>query len=175
MKVKILLITLFTLLIISLPVQAQLGGEELPAGVEYDDVYRVSNKMYCDVCAGVPLSSCASVTCKAWRQEIANLLGEGYGDDQIYEYFSVRYGSDVTGVPLEDGEKGLALGLPAILTVVIGVLVVWQVWRMRQREETRAHEAARTAGLNTEYDRPVPDNVDPEGLRIFLQILEDRK
>lgn len=176
MKIRFLMLIILAL-ILSLgagTASAQLGGEELPPGVTHDEVYDVASQMYCDVCAGVPLSTCASVTCRAWRQEIATLLGEGNSPDEIYEYFSVRYGDDVTGVPLENDQKAFALGLPAALTLILGLLVVWQVSRMRAKGETRAQQAARSAGLLQDFERPVPDNVDPEGLRLFLKRLEER-
>lgn len=171
----LLLVLVITLLMAAPLAQAQLGGEDIPEGVTHDEVYAVASEMYCDVCAGVPLSACASVTCRAWRQEIANLLGEGWTHDEIYTYFAERYGADVTGVPLQDNERGLAVGLPLILTLVLGVIVVWQVWRIQQHNDTRAHQAARAAGLDENYSRPVPNNVDQDGLRSFLDLLEAKK
>lgn len=155
-------------------VRAQMGGEDLPPGVTGDDVYRVSRKMYCDVCAGVPISDCPSPTCAAWRQEVAMLLGEGYSDDDILQYFAERYGEKVSGVPLQEGSRGIALGLPALAALLIGLLVVWQVWRLRGRTESRALQAARAAGLMEGYTRPVPDNVDADYLERFMRMVEDR-
>lgn len=164
----------FIVLLFALPMSAsaQLGGEDLPAGVQDEDVYRVSREMYCEVCAGVPISACPSPTCRAWRQEIANLLGEGYSDDAIMEYFAVRYGEEVTGIPLEDSDRTLALGLPLLVTILGAFLIVWQVWRLRGQGSSRAHQAAQSAGLNPAYARPVPDNVDEDYLNRFLQLLE---
>jgi cytochrome c-type biogenesis protein CcmH/NrfF len=114
------------------------------------------------------------VTCGRWRQEIANLLGQGYSDDQIFTYFAERYGDDVTGIPLNGEQRNLALLFPIILTLVAGILIVWQVRRLKMQEETRALQAARVAGLREDYDRPVPDNVDPTYLQRFLNLLEEK-
>jgi len=174
MKKKLLFFALFLSLLAMVPTAgAQLGGEELPEGVSHDDVYRVADEMYCDVCAGIPLSTCASVTCQAWRQEIANLLGQGYSDEAIFSYFAERYGDDVTGIPLEENDRGLALGLPLLVAVLLGLLVVWQLWRSRLQNETRAHQAARAAGIDLQYNRPVPNNVDRMGLDEFLRLVEE--
>jgi len=154
---------------------AQLGGEQLPEGVSGDDVYRVSSQLYCDVCAGVPLSSCPSPTCLRWRQEIANLLGQGRSDEEIFSYFAENHGGEVTGVPLERGQRNVALGFPLLMTLVLGLLVMWQIWRIRARGETRAQLAARQAGTRPDYDRPVPDNVDAEALARFMTLVNERK
>jgi hypothetical protein len=61
-----------------------------------------------------------------------------------------------------------------VLTLVAGVLIVWQMRRMKMQGETRALQAARAAGLHQEYDRPVPDNVDPDYLQRFLTLLEEK-
>lgn len=161
------------LLMIPLSASAQLGGEELPEGVSGDDVYRVSSQMYCDVCAGVPISSCPSVTCRAWRQEIANLLGQGMSDQDIMEFFAVRYGDDVTGVPVQGSERNLALLVPIVATLIVGTLIVWRLWHLREKGDNRARQAAQAAGLLQEYDRPVPDNVDHLYLERFLRMVED--
>lgn len=154
--------------------QAQMGGEELPPGVTGDDVYRVSRQMYCDVCAGVPVSDCPSVTCLAWRQEVAVMLGQGYTDQEILQQFAELYGDKISGVPIQNSERSLALGLPALLMALFGGVVIWQVYRLRQRGESRAYQAAKAAGLHQDYDRPVPDNVDPDGLERFLKLVGEK-
>lgn len=154
---------------------AQLGGEDLPEGVTGDDVYRVSSKMYCDVCAGVPVSACASPTCAAWRQEVANLLGQGYTDEEIMQEFAVLYGDEISGVPLGGSDRTIALLLPALLALGVAVVIVWQVLAVRQRGSSRAQAAADAAGLHEDFERPVPDNVDPEYLERFLILLEEHQ
>jgi len=154
-------------------VRAQLGGEELPEGVSGSEVYRVTSEMYCEVCQGVPISSCPSATCRAWRQEVANMLGQGYTDEQIYQRFAELYGDEVTGVPIQGDDRNLALGLPAFLAAIIGVLIAWQVWRLQGRSATGAQQAAAAAGVRMGYTRPVPDNVDPEYLERFLKMLDE--
>lgn len=77
---------------------------DLPPGVTWDDVYAVAAQMTCDVCEDIPLDQCGSIMCSAWREEIARLLGEGYTDDEIIDYFAERYGSDVVLVPLPADE-----------------------------------------------------------------------
>jgi len=169
-----LLLILAILILPSRTIQAQMGGEELPPGVTGDDVYRVSRQMYCDVCAGVPISDCPSPTCMAWRQEVAVMLGQGYEDQEILERFAELYGSKISGVPIQNRDRTMALGLPALLIALFGGVVIWQVYRLRQRGESRAHQAARTAGQHQSYTRPVPDNVEQEALERFLKLVGEK-
>jgi len=175
MKLKFLML-LLALLLVPASVYAQnMGGEDLPEGVTSDDVFRVSNKMYCDVCAGVPVAACPSPTCAAWRQEVANLIGEGYTDDEILQEFARLYGDKISGVPLGGSDRTIAFGLPAVLATIVAVVIGWQVWQLRQRETSRAQTAADAAGLVEGFSRPVPDNVDPDYLERFLQLLEEHQ
>lgn len=173
MRPVLLLIALMLVLVPS--ASAQLGGEDLPPGVSQDDIYRVSSQMYCEVCEGVAVSNCPSPTCRAWRQEIAELMGEGLTDEEIMETFATLYGDEISGVPIDGSERNFALYLPIALIVVAGVAVLWKVWDVRGRGDSRAMEAAKSAGLHEKYDRPVPDNVASEAyLEKFLELVEKR-
>jgi len=174
MKLTFLILVL-AILIAPLTAYAQMGGEDLPPGVTTDDVYRVANKMYCDVCAGIPISACPSPTCAAWRQEVANLLGQGYTDDEILQEFARLYGDKISGVPLGGSDRTIAFGLPMALAAIIALVIFWQVYQLRQRSLTRAQAAAAEAGLVEGFNRPVPDNVDPAYLERFLQLLEEHQ
>ena len=171
----LLLVVMLAPLSVAQVTVAQLGGEDLPEGVTGDDVFRVSSKMYCDVCAGVPVSACASPTCAAWRQEVANLLGDGYSDDEILQEFATNYGDKISGIPLSGSDRSIALALPALLAIGIAAVIGWQVWSLRQKGTSRAMAAASAAGLHEDFERPVPDNVDPVYLERFLQLLEEHQ
>ncbi|NJL94091.1 MAG: hypothetical protein HC915_10360 [Anaerolineae bacterium] len=164
--------------VLALPLErasAQLAGEDLPPGVTGEDVYRVTSQMYCDVCEGVPVSDCPSVTCRAWRQEVANLLGEGYSDDQVFAQFAELYGNEISGLPLRQEDRNFALLLPILAVLGMAALVGFQVWRITQGQQSRAQQAAAQAGVRPDYARPVPDNVDPHYLEDFLALVEDRR
>jgi cytochrome c-type biogenesis protein CcmH/NrfF len=175
LRAALLAVTILSALLGVAVAAAQTGGEELPPGVTADDVYRVSRKMYCDVCAGIPISDCPSPTCAAWRQEVANLLGEGYTDDEILQYFAERYGEKVSGVPLNKKDRIFTLGLPLTVALLVGMVIIWQVVRLSRGGETLAVQAAHAAGLRSEYERPVPDNVDPDYLERFLSLVEGKR
>ncbi len=167
-------ILVFTGMIVSSqPVSAQ-GGDKYPPGVTADEVYEVASKIYCDVCQGVSVAYCPSTQCQAWREEIADLLGQGKTEDEIRQHFADRYGEKVTGVPVSTANRRLTYGIPIALVIGVGLAVSFQVYQWRRRE-TRAIQVARSANLNENYDRPVPDNVDPAYLERLMKLLEGNK
>jgi cytochrome c-type biogenesis protein CcmH/NrfF len=148
------------------------GGDEYPEGVDPDEVYRIARTMYCDVCQGVPLADCPSQQCQAWREEIADMLLAGYKEDEIRETFGERYGEKISGVPLDESNRLFTYAIPIALAIVVAAGVGLQIFFMGKRRETQAHQAAQTAGLSPDFERPVPDNVDPVYLQRLLELLE---
>ena len=150
------------------------GGDRYPPGVDADEVYQIARRLYCDVCQGVPLSDCPSDQCRAWREEIAELLGEGRSEDQIREYFADRYGEKVSGVPLKASNRLLTFGIPIGLIFVATLGTGWQVLQWKKREDSRAMHAARRADTLVDDDnRPIPNNVDSNYLNRVLTDLKE--
>jgi cytochrome c-type biogenesis protein CcmH/NrfF len=150
------------------------GGDRYPPGVDADEVYQIARRLYCDVCQGVPLSDCPSDQCRAWREEIAELIGEGRNEDQIRQYFSDRYGEKVSGVPLKSGNRILTFAIPLGLIGVATLGVGWQVLEWKKREDSRAMHAARQAETLVDDDnRPIPNNVDKNYLNRVLRDLKE--
>lgn len=167
------IVVLASMLLFTVPVAAQ-GGEEYPEGVDPTDVYRISRAMYCDVCAGVPLSDCPSDQCIAWREEIGQLLAEGQTESEIRQHFASRYGEKISGVPLDEENRLLVYVVPAVLSLLVIGGLGWQIVRWQQQTPA-ALQAARSANALSGYDRPVPDNVDINVLDRVLQDLEALK
>lgn len=149
------------------------GGEEfeLPEGVTWDEVNSVAHEMYCDVCEGIPLDECESIACRQWREEIARQLGDGRTENEIFDYFVERYGADVAALPREGGDRLLALIVPVILLLVIGIIGGRQVWQYRQRGQ-QAGEVTKRKREGRLSERPLPDNIDPELLEQLTRELE---
>jgi cytochrome c-type biogenesis protein CcmH/NrfF len=149
-------------------------GDLYPPGVEPAKVYDIAEEMYCDVCEGEALAYCRSGQCQNWREEISDLLAEGRSEDEIRREFSIRYGDKVSAIPVDDEDRFLTFAIPIVLVAVAGLGVGLQIYRWRRRE-TRAQQAARAAGTLENFERPVPDNVDPVYLERLLELLENRK
>ncbi|NDJ87114.1 MAG: hypothetical protein GYB66_14645 [Chloroflexi bacterium] len=173
LKLTIMLGLALSLLWVVPTVVAQ-GGDEYPPNVDPDDVYKISRKLHCDVCQGVPLSDCPSQQCQAWREEIGDLLSQGYSEDEIREHFADRYGDKVSGVPLDEEDRFLTYAIPIGFVVLLSMGIGWQVYRW-QNQDNQALQVARTAGVHANHDRPVPDNVDSAYLERVLAALEDHR
>lgn len=150
---------------------AQGGGFELPPGVTWDEVNSIARRMYCDVCEGIPLDECESVACRQWREEIARQLGDGRTADEIMDYFVDRYGADVAALPRDTMDRLLALAVPVILLLVVGVIGGRQVMQYRKRG-AQAGQVARRTQDGRLRDRPVPDGIDPRLLERLARELE---
>lgn len=150
------------------------GGEQYPPNVDPDEVYDIASTLYCDVCQGVPLADCPSSQCRIWREEIGDLLGEGYTEEEIRRRFADRYGEKVSGIPLDPDDRRLTYAIPIVLISLMALGIGWQIYRWNGRQ-TRALEVARSAGTLVADERPVPDNVDPEYLGRVLQDLQESK
>lgn len=148
------------------------GGDKYPPNVDPDEVYNIARQLYCDVCQGVPLADCPSNQCRAWREEIADLISQGQTKDEILEHFADRYGDKVSGVPLDESSRRFTYAVPFILAGLAAVGIGWQLYRWNQRDN-RALQVARAAGTLMDSERPVPDNVDPEYLARVLKALEE--
>lgn len=172
MKYMLMALTIIVLFAFAPAVLAQGGGERYPEGVDPTDVYRISRGLYCDVCAGVPLADCPSDQCQAWREEIADLLAAGQTESEIRQHFADRYGDKVSGVPLDDTNRFFVYAVPIALAIVALGGIGWQVRRWQVGGNRRALQAARQAGNISTYDRPVPDNVDPQILATVMADLE---
>ncbi|NLF77117.1 MAG: hypothetical protein GX573_15580 [Chloroflexi bacterium] len=169
----VLLALLAPLLVDVAPARAQDGEFELPPGVTWDQVNSIAHRMYCDVCEGIPLDECESVTCRLWREEIARMLGDGQTQDEIMDYFVERYGADVASLPRSTTDRILAFAVPAAIVLIIGLIGALQVRQFRRRGR-QTGEIVRRSGSGLQA-RPVPEDVDPaylERLECELEGLE---
>lgn len=149
-------------------------GDYYPPNVDPNDVYYIAEKMYCDVCAGVSLSYCTSGQCQNWREEISDLLADGYSETEVRQQMSTRYGEKISAVPIDPENRFLTFALPIGLALIAALGVFYQVYRL-QNKDNRALQAARLSGTQMSNNRPIPDNVDPILLQRVLMMLEEDK
>ncbi len=127
------LLLLFIACILTLSTQSILAQEE----VDYDRVNEVAKQMNCPTCVGINLADCRTQTCNQWRDQISDLLKEGYSDQEILDHFETRYGTRVLLEPPKEGSTLLLWILPIIAIVLAGG---WLLYTMRgwQQPETVA-------------------------------------
>lgn len=108
--VSLLLLTTYSLL----PISVTLAQEP-----DYDQVNEIAKKLNCPTCAGLNLADCHTQTCEQWREQINDLLKQGYTDEQVINYFTARYGSEVLQEPPKSGWT-LALWIGPLVVLLIG-------------------------------------------------------
>ncbi|HEY64626.1 MAG TPA: hypothetical protein G4O02_08645 [Caldilineae bacterium] len=89
-----------------------------------DDVNRIAKKLYCPVCPNTPLDVCETQACEDWREQIRDMLAEGYDDQAIIDYFVAQYGVRVLASPPRRGFTALVWVLPFVGLLAGGWLLV---------------------------------------------------
>ncbi|MGD8456319.1 MAG: cytochrome c-type biogenesis protein CcmH [Anaerolineales bacterium] len=151
MKLKsswLLLLVVFVVLLVISPAMA-----EEPAPTPSDDeVNAIAKKMYCPVCENVPLDVCGTQACAQWREEIRDKLTQGWSEQEIYDYFVLKYGERVLAEPPRRGLNWLVYIAPP-LAVIIGVVFLYRGYRnWRKPVEELASEAPPPSGeVQDEY------------------------
>lgn len=133
---------------------AQDGDPGTPV-VTDDDVNAVANQLYCPVCENVPLDVCGTQACADWRGEIRTMLQEGRSEQEIFNYFTDRYGQRVLATPEARGFNLIVWIVPP-LAVIIGIVVLVGALRRMAPSAIKADQAALAAEA-LRYD-----NLDPE-------------
>ena len=107
----------------------------------YDDISEVAKQLNCPTCQGVNLADCRTLTCEQWREQISDLLAQGYSNQEVLDYFSDRYGTQVLQEPPRSGFTLLLWILPVIALLAGGG---WLYYTMRDWSKPPA-PAATTA------------------------------
>jgi cytochrome c-type biogenesis protein CcmH len=111
-----------------------------------DQINAVASKLSCPTCTGINVADCPTETCAQWRAKIGELLGQGYTEPQILDYFATRYGDHVLQVPPKRGFFLWVWLLPA-LAILSGLAILVFVVRNWSR---RAAPAAMETGTLVE-------------------------
>jgi cytochrome c-type biogenesis protein CcmH len=119
------------------PPTGELSGTPSP-----DQVNAIAQNLYCPVCANVPLDVCGTAACAQWRQQIADLLVQGYSQQQIYDYFAAQYGQSVLAAPPARGLNWLVYILPPI-AILLAAALLWR--NLRTWRQAPASKASRQA------------------------------
>jgi cytochrome c-type biogenesis protein CcmH len=114
----------------ALPTFAQ--GDDPPPTPSPNEVNAIAENLYCPVCENIPLDVCATAACAQWRQQIADLLAEGYSQQEIYDYFAAQYGDAVLAAPPARGFNWAVYILPP-LAIMLGAILTWRLLRGSRR------------------------------------------
>ncbi len=134
--------------------------------VSDDEVNAIAKKLYCPVCENTPLDVCPTQACKDWRELIRQQLYEGQTEEQIIDYFVLRFGTQVLAQPPASGFTTLVWILP-IAGLVGGSVFLWRLLRRWQNARRAAEPMAvvRATGLR---------DIAPEVLARIERDVEER-
>lgn len=83
----------------------------------------VAKGLRCPVCQGLSVADSNADSARAMFDRIAELVAQGYSEEQILDYFSDRYGDWVRLEPEAEGLNLVIFVLPAALLVVGGLVL----------------------------------------------------
>ncbi len=150
---RILFLTAVTLIFFSV------AGPALAQDPEpnYDQINDIAEQLNCPTCTGINLADCRTLTCEQWREKIGDLVAEGYNKEEVLDYFSTRYGTQVLQEPPRSGFTLILWVLPVLALLAGGV---WLIFTMRNwsRQEAAPVEAESASGPAV---RPSPDAAAP--------------
>lgn len=145
----LIVIGLGLLLILAVPALAQ--------EPDIDRINEIAEKMSCPTCTGINLADCRTLTCEQWREQIGDLLAEGYTDQEVLDYFSTRFGPQVLQEPPRSGSTLILWVLP-VLAVVAGVGLLGYTIRNWSRREVVAEEQPQIEAPGEPISGHVPDS-----------------
>jgi cytochrome c-type biogenesis protein CcmH len=133
----IIFVATFPLLLTPYSVERKAFALPTPALAQEPDYNRINNiakQLNCPTCVGINLADCRTQTCEQWRGQIGDLVEEGYTDQEVLDYFSVRYGDQVLQEPPKRGFTLILWGLPLIALLVGGAWLIYTMrgWSKRQ-------------------------------------------
>lgn len=129
----------------------------------------VASLLRCPVCQGLSVADSPATTARKMKAEVSEMLGAGYDQDQILDYFERSYGEFVRLRPPLRGVNWLVWAAP-ILGLVTGLCLV--AWTLRARRPEKAPASAAAGG----QDAGLP-NVDtlPDDPRLAAHVLKVRE
>lgn len=131
------------------PTGRKLGGQEL-----LDKTHELGLLLRCPTCQGSSVSDSPSSTALNMRQEVSDLLAEGYTAEQILAYFEAAYGQFVLLQPKAEGFTLLVWVAPgALLLLGVGFLFVY----LRRPEEAAVETAVAPSLAAAKAGAPLTD------------------
>ena len=133
----------------------------LPAPVsaqepDYDHINEIAKQMNCPTCVGINLADCRTQTCQQWRDQINDLIQQGYTDQEILDYFSTRYGNRVLLEPPKSGST-LFLWILPIIAIAAGGGWVYYLLRRWRKPQAQPVESSPAGPSTPPHEEPIDD------------------
>ena len=139
------------------PAGTPLSGEELDRKTK-----EVASLLRCPVCQGLSIWDSPATMAVNMKEQVRELLAEGYSREQVLEFFESSYGEFVRLAPAARGINWLVWIAPGAL-LLAGAWITWRILRRRSPDEepgeepeaeTADHGEERLPGRNELPDDP---------------------
>ena len=129
------------------------GPPAFAQGPTADEVNEVAQHLNCPTCDTRSLDDCNTQTCIQWKEQIQELLAEGYSKQEILDWYVARYGDYVLQEPQLRGLGTLAWILPIVALAggIIWVGFILRKWSAKTRKPAQAE---------TSLDQTAPAQAD---------------
>jgi cytochrome c-type biogenesis protein CcmH len=132
--------------LVGAPANGPLEGAALDRRTE-----EVSRQLRCPVCQGSSIGDSPSSTARHMKQQVHDLLGAGFSQDQIFSYFEASYGEFIRLAPKAEGFNALVWILPAVL-LFVGGFMAWRYLQGRKAAPATASAAPDAATTDADLD-----------------------
>lgn len=143
----------------------KMASEMLPPEQEAR-VQRIGAQLRCAVCQGLSIAASPSSIARAQLDTVRDMVRQGKSDQEIKDYFVVRYGEWVLLSPRAEGANWAVWLLPALL-LLVGAFTIARALRgpkvaqaQAQAPDAAASAPPPAAGAEDEYLRRVREEVE---------------
>jgi cytochrome c-type biogenesis protein CcmH len=156
------------IIIFSFPI---LAGPALAQDPEpnYDRINDIAEDLNCPTCTGINLADCRTLTCAQWKEKISDLVTDGYSDEEVLDYFSTRYGTQVLQEPPRSGFTLILWVLPVIAILAGGAWLAYVIRGWRKDEPAPVAVGSSPA----ETAKPAPAGTDSPPDDYLSQVEKD--
>jgi cytochrome c-type biogenesis protein CcmH len=141
---------LFTLLLTPYSLLPTFALAQTP---EYNEINDIAKQLNCPTCAGQNLADCRTMTCEQWRGQINDLLQQGYTEQEVLDYFSTQYGTQVLQEPPRSGFTLILWVLPLVALLLGGGWLYYTLrdWSAQNQTAAPATPPAGDAAAGEDY------------------------
>lgn len=143
----------FVAAMVGQPNKPPLAGQPLE-----DETVRIAKLLRCPVCQGSTVADSPSETAVNMKNEVRDLVKQGFDEEQVLQYFELSYGEFVRLEPRSHGIGWMVWGLPAIGLLGGAIAIGWSLKRMQRAPV--AGEPAATPNDVTSEEIPLPDDAE---------------
>ena len=111
-------------------------------GSDLDRINEIAEQLNCPTCTGINLADCRTQTCAQWKDQINDLVDQGYSDQEVLDYFVAQYGTQVLQEPPKTGFTLSLWVLPIIMIIIGGGLLFFTMHKWTSTNRTKPAEAA---------------------------------